>query len=420
VIGRFTSSGRCVVRLKGQTIMDVDLDFLHDGLPRMELTSTWTPPMLRDPEFAEPENLGVVLCEMMGRLNMCSREYVVRQYDHEVQGGSVIKPLTGKNLDVHNDAAVVKPLLDLKEGVALSVGILPWYGDIDTYGMAAACIDTAIRGVVAVGADPDQVSLLDNFCWCSSDEPERLGQLKRAAEACYDTAVAYGAPFISGKDSMFNDFKGYLDGEPLKISVPPTLLVSSIAKVPDVRKCIDVQAMRPGDLVYVIGSTHDEMGGSESYAWRTGKLATSPGQMGILPKVDPENFLPIYRSLYRAIDRGLVASCASVGRGGLGAAIARTCMAGQLGMVGDLDRVGAASMKRSDRILFSESQGRFLVTVDPKMSESFLTEMHSVPIRQFAEVTDGDAIIIRGVGGGTAVDVGVRDLKRAYKRTLDW
>ncbi len=421
VIGRFTDSGRCVVRLAGRDVMDLDLDFLHDGLPALRLESTWTPAVPVDPEFPEPADLGATLVEMMGRLDMCSREYVVRQYDHEVQAGSVIKPLTGVDLDVHNDGVVVRPVLDSLSGVALSVGILPWYGDIDTYGMAAACIDTAIRGVVAVGGDPDQVSLLDNFCWSSSDEPERLGQLKRAAMACFDTAVAYAAPFISGKDSMFNDFKGYgPDGRPVKISVPPTLLVSSIAMVPDVRACVDVQAMMPGDLVYVVGTTRDELGGSEYYGLRTGKRASSPGRVGVLPTVHPEAFLPIYRAMHRVIARGLVASCASVSCGGLGAAIARTAMAGMLGMVGDLARAGAEDVSRSDRVLFSESQGRFVVTVDPARAAAFETEMHSVPIRQMGEISDGDRILLRGMDGKMAVDVDLADLKRSYKRTLGW
>jgi phosphoribosylformylglycinamidine synthase len=421
VIGRFTDSGRCVVRHEGRVVMDLDLEFLHEGLPRMELESTWTPPVLDDPPFAEPEDLGEVLVALMGRLNLCSREYVVRQYDHEVQGGSVIKPLAGRGLDVHNDAVVVRPLLESRGGVALGVGVLPWYGDIDTYGMAAACIDTAVRAVVAVGGDPDQVSLLDNFCWCSSDEPERLGQLKRAAEACYDTAVAYAAPFISGKDSMFNDFRGYgPGGEPVKISVPPTLLVSSLARVEDVRACVDVQAMSAGDLVYVVGDTRDELGASEYYAMRTGGRARSPGAVGVLPRVEPERFLSAYRALHAAIRGGLVASCASVGRGGLGAALARTAMAGELGIAGDLGRVGADGTDRDDRILLSESQGRFVVTVDPARAAEFETAMSAVPIRSVGEVTDVPRLRLEGAGGGTAVDVAVADLKRSYKSTLDW
>jgi phosphoribosylformylglycinamidine synthase len=421
VIGRFTDSGRCVVRFRRRNVMDVDLAFLHEGLPRMHLESAWSTPVEEDVAFPEPGDLGDALEQMLSRLNVCSKEYVVRQYDHEVQGGSVIKPLTGVRSDVHNDGVVIRPVLGSREGLALSCGILPWYGDIDTYGMAAACIDTAIRGVVAVGADPDEISLLDNFCWCSSDEPERLGQLKRAAQACYDLATGYGAPFISGKDSMFNDFKGYgPDGAPLKISVPPTLLVSSIAKVHDVRECVDVQAMRPGDLVYVVGTTREELGGSEYLGMLTGRRATSPGRAGRLPGVDAPAFLPIYRALHRTIRKGLVCSCASCTRGGLGVALARTAMAAELGIVGDLGQAGGSGMRRQDSILFSESQGRFVVTVDAANREAFEMEMGSVPLHQLGEVSDGPSIVLRGLEGGTPVDVDVVRLKGAYLKTLDW
>jgi phosphoribosylformylglycinamidine synthase len=422
VVGRFTDSGRCVVKLGGRSVMDVDLGFLHEGLPRMHLTSSWTPPETREIDFDEPADLGETLERIVGRLNLCSREYVVRQYDHEVQGGSVIKPLTGVDLDVHNDAAVIRPVLDSNEGLALACGILPWYGDIDPYGMAAACIDTAIRGVVAVGADPDEVALLDNFCWCSSDEPERLGQLKRAAQACYDLSTAYGAPFISGKDSMFNDFKGYgPDGEPLKISVPPTLLVSSIAKVHDVTSCVDVQLVQPGDYVYVVGVTRDELGGSEYLGMMTGRSATSPGAVGTLPAVNAQVFLETYRAVHRAIRAGLVASAASCSRGGLGVALARMAMAGGLGIVGDLGQAGAYGVTRADAILFSESQGRFVVSVPAQSKDAFELEMGAaVPIQPMGQVSDRPSITLRGLQGGTAVDVDVSALKASYKKTLDW
>jgi phosphoribosylformylglycinamidine (FGAM) synthase-like enzyme len=338
-----------------------------------------------------------------------------------VQGTSVVKPLTGVHLDVHNDGVVIRPLLGSRRGLALACGILPWYGDIDTGGMAAACIDTAIRGAVAVGGDPDRVALLDNFCWCSSDEPGRLGQLKRAAMACRDAATAYGAPFISGKDSMFNDWKGFgPGGEPVKISVPPTLLVSSIAIVPDVGRCVDVQAMRPGDLVYVVGTTRDELGGSEYLGMLTGAEARSPGAVGRLPAVDPAAFLGAYRALHGAIGEGLVASCASLGRGGLGAALARTAMAGALGIEADLSRAGAEGVARDDAVLFSESQGRFLVTAAPGNREALEERLASVPLFLLGRVTDGTRIVLAGLGGARAVDVGVEELRRAYLRTLDW
>jgi phosphoribosylformylglycinamidine synthase len=221
---------------------------------------------------------------------------------------------------------------------------------------------------------------------------------------------------------MFNDFKGFdADGRPLKISVPPTLLVSSIAKVDDVRTCVDVQAMQVGDLVYVVGSTRDELGGSEYLGMQTGREAVSPGAMGILPKVDPVPFIALYRALHEAIRKGLVCSCASCGRGGIGVALARTAMAGELGIVGDLGSAGAVGMTRNDSILFSESQGRFVVTVAPSSKDEFeMTMTAAVPIQQIGVVSDGGRLILGGVRGGTPVDVEVAALKRAYLGTLEW
>ena len=236
VVGRFTDSGRARVNYAGRAVMDIDLDFLHNGLPQKILSSAPLPPLPPEPALAPAADLGAELSRLLGRLNLCSKEYIVRQYDHEVQGGSVVKPLLGVGSDIHSDASVVRPLLQSQAGVALSSALFPAYGPVDPYQMAACAIDTAIRNVVAVGADPERVALLDNFCWCSSYDPQRLGQLKEAARACYDLALAYEAPFISGKDSMFNDFKGYNGAdEPLAISVLPTLLVSSVGIVPDAR-----------------------------------------------------------------------------------------------------------------------------------------------------------------------------------------
>jgi len=284
---------------------------------------------------------------MLARPNLCSKEYVVRQYDHEVQAGSVIKPLIGVAADVHSDATVTRPLLDSFSGAALSHGILPWYGDLDPAAMAFCGIDTAIRNVVAVGADPERIALLDNFCWCSSDEPFRLGQLKRAVEACYQAVLGYGAPFISGKDSMFNDFKGFdAQGKPIKISVPPTLLISSLGIVPDARQCVTLDAKAPGDLVYVIGETRDECGGSEYYAW----LGESKGRGRILGKNVPQVEIPTalnrYRKIHQAIREELLASCLSVGLGGLAVGLAKIAMAGELGLSVDLEPIpGGAGLR---------------------------------------------------------------------------
>jgi len=420
VIGRFTDDQRCRVTLHGKTIMDVDLTFLHDGLPQRRLHSDFQPPPSREPALRPRKNYTAVLNAVLGRLNLCSKEYVVRQYDHEVLAGSVIKPLIGVKNDVHSDAVVTRPLLSSLAGVALSHGILPWFGDLDPAAMAFCGIDTAIRNVVAVGANPERIALLDNFCWCSSDEPFRLGQLKRTAEACSRAVLGYGAPLISGKDSMFNDFKGFdASGRPIKISVPPTLLISSLGLVEDVRKCITLDAKAPGDLVYAIGETRDECGGSEYYAW----LGESKGKERVLgknvPQVDIPAALARYRKVHRAIQEEILVSCQSLGLGGLAVGFAKIAMAGELGLTVDLDAVPASPKLRLDKLLFSESQSRFLVTVAPAQRKRFEAMMSGEPFALIGRVTKEKVLILEGPEG-PVVEAKVLELKAAYKKTLDW
>ncbi len=421
IIGAFTDSSRCRVTLNGQSIMDVDLDFLHNGLPRMELKSSWTPPDNPEPVIAEKEDYSDDLVRMMGRLNLCSREYVVRQYDHEVQGGSVIKPLVGVDQDVHQDATVTRPLLDSTQGLALSSGMHPWYGDVDPYAMAECAIDTAIRNVVAVGADPDRVAILDNFCWCSSNETERLGQLKRAARACYDAAISMRVPFISGKDSMFNDFKGF-DGEdnPIKISVPPTLLISSIGIVPDIMKCQTLEPKAPGDYVYIVGITRDEMGASEYYAM-LGEMETGKRWIGKrAPSVNGSEARERYLKVFRVLDEGLAASSAPIGTGGLAYALAKMVMASEMGLSLDLSYMPRETHLADFKILFSESMGRLIFTVAPANRRRFEEMMSGEPMDLVGKVTEEPRLTVRAPSGKVTMDVEVKSLKLSYKSTLNW
>jgi len=285
--------------------------------------------------------------------------------------------------------------------VGLSQALFPSYTEIDPYAMACAAVDTAIRGLVAMGIPPAATAILDNFCWCSSDEPERLGQLKLAAKGCYDAATAFGTPFISGKDSMFNDFSGFdAEGKPVKVSVPPTLLVSSIGIHPDVRKAVSLDAKIAGDLVYVIGETREELGGSEYYA-----LLGAPGNT--IPALDAARAKARYERLAGAIAHELLASAFPVGRGGLGTALAKVTVAGGLGM--DLTLPIPDGM-RPDRFLFSESLSRFVVTVAPDHK------------RAFEQALGADAILLGRTGGSRLrisgrtllADIAIADLARAY------
>ena len=353
---------------------------------------------------------------MLRRPNIASFEFISQQYDHEVQGGSVIKPLQGRGR-VNGDATVTRPVLGSKRGVVISQGINPSYSDIDTYNMAAAAIDTAIRNAVATGANLEQLALMDNFCWCSSNEQEKLGQLKRAVQACYDNTVAYGTPFISGKDSMFNDFKGFDEnGEPVIISVPPTLLVSSIGVMEDANKAISLDAKAPGDSVYVLGATHNELGGSE-YFGMVGEQSRGERFIGnSVPSVDPEINKGMYTRFSQALNQGLIASAQSVHRGGLVVALAKTAMGGKLGMDIDMGEIPSYAT-RDDYTLFSESQGRIVVTVDSSKARDFEATMGRSIISNIGTIRNDDRFVVHGKRGAV-MDTNVSQMLQSYKSTF--
>jgi phosphoribosylformylglycinamidine synthase len=361
--------------------------------------------------------LGVVdmtaaLKTLLSRLNICSKEYVIRQYDHEVQAGSVVKPLTG---DGPSDAAIIRPLLDSMEGVVVANGICPRYGDIDTYHMTACAIDEAIRNHVSVGGSLDHVAGLDNFCWCdpvksdkTPDGEYKLAQLVRANMALYDYTKAYGVPCISGKDSMKNDYQ--IGGR--KISIPPTVLFSTIGRIGDVRRAVTMDVKRPDDRVYVLGMTKDELGGSEYFA--------SLGFTGNdVPKVNAASAKKLYIALEKAIRESVVASCHDCSDGGLGVALAESAFSGDLGMTVELTKVPVENMKRADTILFSESQSRFVVTVAPAkvkrfeelMNGNVFADIGSVTLQKDFTVMDGEKVVL---------SAGIDELKEAWQKTLRW
>jgi len=410
VIGKFTDSDKCIVKYKGKKIMDLDMDFLHNGLPVRFIKTSYTQKIYPEPKVSKLKDLTKVLKAMLKRPNIASFAFISQQYDHEVQGGSVIKPLQGRGR-VSGDATVVKPVLSSKKGIVVSQGINPEFSQIDTYHMAAGAIDTAIRNVIAVGADLNHLALLDNFCWCSSDEPERLGQLKRAAQACYDYAVAYKTPFISGKDSMFNDFKGFNEkGEKVKISVLPTLLISSLGVIKDINKTVSIDTKFPGDLVYVLGETNGELGASE-YFRMLSKAVSS------VPQVNARKNKKLYQALTRCIKKELISSSISVTRGGLGIALAKMAMAGDLGLNLSLKNL-SGEFSRNDYALFSESQGRIIITIDPKNKKQFETIMESNVFSQIGKVTKNKAIIIKNKKGETIVNLDLKLALKNYKSTF--
>ncbi len=398
VIGTFTNTGKAVIKWHGETIMDMDLDFIHDGLPETPLVTTFTRGGDAEPKLPTFD-LKRDMLAMLSRLNICSKEFVATQYDHNVQGSAVLGPLQGKGR-VYAEATVSRPVLNNPRGVVLSQGLAPLYSDIDTYHMATASLDIAVRNAVAAGCPIDHLAILDNFCWCSSEDPERLGQLKRACEAIYDLAVLYQTPFISGKDSMFNDFKGYdANDNPVKISIPPTLLVSGIGVMENVDQAVSLDPKMPGDLVYLIGQTRDELGASEFYAMH-GKLGNN------VPETNGAANLAIYKALSKANKHHWIASALPVTLGGLGVALAKKCIASGLGM--DLRLLSTLTL---DKYLFSESTGRVVVTIDPKYKQDF-EFLFAHDAHYLGIVTQDPALSIDGV------KINIADLESAYKNPL--
>jgi phosphoribosylformylglycinamidine synthase subunit PurSL len=403
VIGTYTDNGKAHITWDGETILEMDMEFLHDGVPETPLKTTFTLGGETEPKLEEPKDQAKTLQEMLGRLNICSKEFIAAQYDHNVQGTAVLGPMQGPGR-VYADTTINKPVLTSPKGVVLSQGLAPRYSDIDTYHMAAAALDTAVRNAVAAGVNFSHLAILDNFCWCSSDEPERLGQLKRAAEAIYELAVLYETPFISGKDSMFNDFKGFdAKGNAVKISAPPTLLVSSIGVIEHVEQAISLAPKQAGDIVYLLGETEDELGGSEYYD-HLGHLGKN------VPVVFGKRNVMLYKIYSTAARNRLISSAISVGFGGLGIALAKKAIAGQAGMDIDLSDIHLPA----DKALYSESQGRILVTVAPQNVKAFekaFKKFHHV--RKLGHVAYGKTLNIKGI-----LKADINDLEKAYKAPL--
>jgi phosphoribosylformylglycinamidine synthase len=416
-IGRFEATGRLRLLYKEHPVADLDMQFLHGGRPPVVRRATWpgraggvSPLVAGTPAVASsPTHLNDVLLQILSSPDVCSKEWIIRQYDHEVQGGSVIKPLVGVHDDGPGDAAVVTPVLGSWAGLAVGCGINPRYGDLDAYAMAAAAVDEAVRNVVAVGADPARIALLDNFCWGNTDRPEVLGSLVRAAEACRDVAVAYGLPFISGKDSLNNEF--HAGGR--DIVIPPTLLISALGRVPDVRRCVTMDLKEPGNWLYLVGVTKDEMGGSHYHL-------VKGIEGGVVPEVDLELAPRVFRRLHEAIHRSLVRACHDLSEGGLAVAVAEMAFAGGIGA--DLTEVRSPFAQESDEsLLFSESATRFAVEVKPDNAAAFQECFgDELPLHRVGRTCKEQRLRIAGADGVWVVWAQLADLKEAWQRPLRW
>ncbi|MGR3301099.1 MAG: phosphoribosylformylglycinamidine synthase subunit PurL [Candidatus Scalindua sp.] len=407
-IGEFTGDKRLRLRYKGEDVADIEMNFLHDGLPRIVRKAIWRSPSHEEPDIKEKTDYGEDLKKVLSSWNVCSKEWVIRQYDHEVQGGSVLKPMQGVDNDGPGDACIIRPVLSSGKGIIVSNGMNPKYGDIDPYHMAASAIDEALRQIVSVGGNLERVALLDNFSWGNTDKPECLGGLVRAANGCYDTAIYYETPFISGKDSLNNEFK---TGDKT-ISIPPTLLISAMCVMPDVTRAISMDVKSPDNLIYILGMTKNELGGSHYY-YIHGFKGNS------VPKVDREVGKKTMDLLSNATGKGLVRSCHDCSEGGLAVAAAEMSFAGGYGMELDLYRVPVEhGISRDDIILFSESNSRFIVEVQPEKQKEFEETISGIPYGCIGKVLDNDVFTILSQDGKNVISEKISDLKEAWQATL--
>jgi len=413
-IGRFQASGRLELFYQGQQVADLAMEFLHDGRPPVVRQATYQRAPVVAQRLPHGSDFNETLVRILGSLNVASKHWIIRQYDHEVQGGSAIKPLVGV-ADGPGDAAVVRPVLDSRRGLVIACGMNPRYGDFDTYHMAASAIDEAVRNCVAVGADPQRIAILDNFCWGDCEKPETLGSLVRAAIACHDTALAFGTPFISGKDSLNNEFR-YVDkqGATQTIAVPPSLLISAMGQVADVGRCVTMDLKQAGNRLYQVGITKNEMGGSHF-------ALVHQCEGGAVPQVDAEAARETFAAVHRAVDASLVRACHDLSEGGLAVAAAEMAFAGGLGAVVDLDSVPASDdVAEPGQLLFSESNSRFLCEVPVAAAAEFEATLADVPHAKIGEVRADARLQITGAGGRLWVDADIDSLRDAWRKPLDW
>ncbi len=443
VIGKFGNDGKLELRYDGVVVGELDMEFLHNGLPVYTRKAVWQKPALQEPEANEiltwagnnstiygdnanawdNKNSGErkstvsgggidytgALKSILSDYNVASKEWIIRQYDHEVQGGSAVKPLVGVELDGPGDASVIRPVLSKDMGLATGCGICPSYSDIDPYWMALAAIDEAVRNVVSVGGRADRIALLDNFCWGNCDKPDRLGGLVRAGKACYDGAMAYEAPFISGKDSLNNEFR---TGTGETISIPGTLLISAFTIVDDVHNCVTMDAKQAGSMLLIVGETRNELGGGQFYKL-LGKLGAN------VPRVDLKAGPANARAVAAAIEQGLVLSCHDCSEGGLAVALAEMAFAGGFGIEADLSGIVCSSdVVRAEQLLFSETPSRYIVEIRREDFGAFASLCGQVRFAEIGKVVSEPRLVIRDAKRNKVVDADIFELKQCWQGGL--
>ena len=398
-LGRLIPERRLQLSFGRELVCDIKMDFMFNPCESTKVATIQTPTR-EEPKFVEPKNLTKELIQLLSAPNIASKESVIRTYDHEVKGHTLLKPLQG-DFAGPNDAAVLKPVDNSIKGLVISCGMNPNYGKIDTYWMAASAIDEAMRNNIAVGGR--RISLLDNFTWGNPEKPERLGSLVRACEACYDFAVAFKAPFISGKDSLYNE-------SPLG-PVTPTLLITAVGIIPNIGRTVSLDLKDEGNLLYIVGDTFNELGGSEYYKLK-GYLGTS------VPKVRGAKAKRTFRAITAAIDRGLVKACHDLSEGGIAVAASEMAFSSSLGLELELKKVPGKDLKRNDFILFSESNSRFLIEVAKADRIVFEDLMKGITYAQIGRVLEERKLVIKGLNDEIMIEETLDRLRRCWKKTF--
>ena len=430
-LGHFgTPEAELVLKFKGTEVGRLAMGFLHEGIPTPVREAEWTPGVALGAAGARPaaaRGVQEMLLRLLAHPNIASKHWIIRQYDHEVQGATVVKPLSGSAGRGPMDASVLAPVEGTTRGIALACGLQTGLGAADAtarggdpYLMVLAAVDECVRNLVCVGADPERIAILDNFCWPSCAEPRNLATLVRASEGCYDAAKAYRTPFVSGKDSLNNQLR-YTDpatGAARVIEIPPTLLITGLAIVPDVTRCVTMDAKRAGSALVLAGATQAALGGA--HAARVAMMGTAAET---LPVTDLEMGPRTARAVAGLIAAGGVRAAHDVSDGGLLCAVAEMLIA----TTGHPRQ--AALGARVDLSAVREAQGRPLAAEVAAFSES--------PMRYVLEVADGDAAVKQLAWAGvpaavigvvddsgrlraSGVDVAADDLARAWLTPLDW
>jgi phosphoribosylformylglycinamidine synthase len=412
IIGKFRDDKKLILLYNAEKVSELDMDFVHKGVPRIKRRARWTKPTHPVPDLPVKNDYSDDLRNILKSPNVASKEWVIRQYDHEVQAQSITKPLQGSKCDGPGDSIVLKPLEDSWKGIVVSNGVNSKYS-YDPYNMALSAIDEAIRNNVCSGGR--RIAILDNFSWGNPEKEDILGQLVAAAKACYNGAMAYGTPFISGKDSLYNEYI-HENGE--SVAIPATLLISAVGIIPDVRKAVTMDLKSSGNLIYIVGETRNELGGSH-YWDLYGYIGNQ------FPTVNTKRSRTTINSLIKAMDSELVRSCHDCSEGGLAVAIAEMAFAGELGSDIDLKKVPVSkdteTLSRDDVILFSETNTRFIVEISRENRSKFENLMKGSIFGLIGETTSKhNNLKIKGLKGNLVINTKVSELKDVWKSTFNW